>query len=85
MRERWIDDGNGLLSINTNTMHIHIQSRAKKNYCTISSNWHLYFWVKGQYGYMARIYCDFAGTMEEALNRAETMMSEIFESIREIM
>lgn len=85
MRERWVDDGQGLLSINTETMHIHIRSRAHKNYRTISSNWHLYFWVKGQYGYMARIYCDFAGTMEEALNRAETMMREMFESIQEIM
>lgn len=85
MRERWVDDGRGLLSINTETMHIHIRSRAHKNYRTISSNWHLYFWVKGQYGYMARIYCGFAGTMEEALNRAETMMREMFESIQEIM
>lgn len=85
MRERWIDDGNGLLSINTDTMHIHIQSRAKKNYHTISSNWNLCFWVKGKYGYMARIYCGFAGTMEEALNRAEIMMREMFESIREII
>lgn len=85
MRERWVDDGQGLLSINTETMHIHIRSRAHKNYRTISSNWHLYFWVKGQYAYMARIYCDFAGTMEEALNRAETMMREMFESIQEIM
>lgn len=85
MRERWVDDGRGLLSINTETMHIHIQSCAKKNYRTVSSSWRLYFWVKGQYGYMARIYCAFAGTMEEALNRAETMLKEMFESIQEIM
>ncbi len=85
MREHWVDDGRGLLSINTETMHIHIQSRARKNYRTIYSNWHLYFLVKGQYGYMARIYCDFAGTMEEALDRAETMMKEMFESIQEII
>lgn len=85
MRERWIDDGNGLLSINTDTMHIHIQSRAKKNYRIISSNWSLNFDVKGKYGYMARIYYTFAGTMEEALDRAEIMMREIFESIQEIL
>lgn len=85
MRERWVDDGRGLLSINTETMHVHIQSRARKNYRTISSNWRLAFWVKGQYGYMARIYCDFADTMEGAMNRAETMMREMFESIKEIM
>ena len=85
MRERWIDDGRGLLSINTDTMHIHIQSRAKKNYHTISSNWSLFFWVKGRYGYAVRIYCNFAGTMEEALDRAETMLKEIFESIQEIL
>lgn len=85
MRERWVDDGRGLLSINTDTMHISIQSRARKNYRTISSNWYLCFWVKGQYGYMARIYFNFAGTMEEALDRAETMLKEIFESIQEIM
>jgi hypothetical protein len=85
MRECWVDDGRGLLSINTETMHVHIQSRARKNYRITSSNWHLCFWVKGQYGYTARIYCDFADTMEGAMNRAETMMREMFESIKEIM
>jgi hypothetical protein len=34
---------------------------------------------------MARIYCTFVGTMEEAMNRAETMMLEMFESIQEIL
>ena len=85
MRERWIDNGRGLLSIETDTMYIHIQSRAQKNYRTISSNWSLFFWVKGQYGYEARIYNNFAGTMEEALDRAETLLKEIFESIQEIL
>ena len=85
MRERWIDHGRGLLSIETDTMYIHIQSRAQKNYRTISSNWSLFFWVKGQYGYAAQIYNNFAGTMEEALDRAETLLKEIFESIQEIL
>jgi hypothetical protein len=85
MRERWVDDGRGLLSINTNTMHISIRSRARKNYRTTLSHWTLYFWVKGQYGYMARIYDTFGGTLEEALDRAETMVKEMFESIQEII
>ena len=46
MRERWIDNGRGLLSIKTDTMYIHIQSRAQKNYHTISSNWSLFFMLK---------------------------------------
>ena len=85
MRERWIDDGRGLLSIDTDTMHIQIKSRAQKNYHTISSNWSLFFYVKGRYGYAVRIYDNFAGTMEEALDRAETLLKEIFESIQEIL
>ena len=85
MRERWIDNGRGLLSIDTDTMHIHIQSRAQKNYRTISSNWSLFFDVKGRYGHIVQIYYNFAGTMEEALDRAETMIREIFESIQEIL
>ena len=31
MRERWIDNGQGLLSIDTETMHIHIRRKEKKN------------------------------------------------------
>lgn len=85
MREHWIDNGRGLLSIDTDTMHISIQSHARKNYHINSSIWHLYFWVKGQYGYMARFCCTFGGTMEEALNRAETIIREMFESIQEIL
>ena len=85
MRERWIDDGRGSLSINTDTMRIRIRSRAIKNYHTISSNWSLFFCIKGRYGYMVQIYYQFAGTMEEALDRAETMIREMFESIQEIL
>ena len=85
MRERWIDNGRGLLSIKTDTMYIHIQSRAQKNYHTISSNWSLFFYVKGRYGYEARIYENFAGTMEAALDRAETLLKDIFKSIHEIL
>lgn len=85
MRERWVDNGRGILTISTDTLHIHIASRATKNYRHVHSNWRLYFYVKGEYGYMARIHCEFGGTMEEALNRAETMMKEMFESIQEIM
>ena len=85
MRERWVDDGNGTLTIQTETLTCRLYSRSRKNYHHICSNWSLSFYVKGQYGYMARIYCTFAGTMEEAINRAETMMLEMFESIQEII
>lgn len=85
MRERWVDDGRGTLKIQTETLTCCLYSKARKNYHHIQSNWSLNFYVKGQYGYMARIYYTFAGTMEEALNRAETMMREMFESIQEIM
>ena len=85
MRERWVDRGNGILTIETDTLRCQLSSRARKNYRHIESNWYLSFYVKGQFGYMARIYCDFADTMEGAMNRAETMMREMFESIQEIM
>lgn len=85
MRERWIDNGNGLLTIHTDTLHCQISSRARKNYRHVKSNWHLCFYVKGQYNYMAQIHCDFGDTMEGAMNRAETMMRELFESIQEII
>ena len=39
MRERWVDHNNGMLSIQTDTMNIRIDSRARKNYRTVSSNW----------------------------------------------
>ena len=85
MKERWIEDGRGSLSIDTDTMHIQIRSRAIKNYHTIFSNWSLFFCIKGRYGYMVQICYKFAGTMEEALDRAETMMREMFKSIQEIL
>lgn len=85
MRELWFDHGNGMLSIDTDTLHIHINSKARKNYRHVHSHWNLAFHVKGKYGYMARIWCDFADTMEGAMNRAETMMKEMFESIQEII
>lgn len=85
MRERWIDNGRGLLSINTDTMRINIRSRAIKNYHTISSNWSLVFCIKSRYGYIVPICYEFVGTMEEALDRAETLLKEIFESIQEIL
>lgn len=85
MRERWIDNGNGILTISTDTLHCQLVSKARKNYRHVQSSWNLYFYIKGKYGYMARIYCAFADTMEEAMNRAETMMRELFESIQEIM
>lgn len=37
MWEHWIDNGRGLLSIDTDTMHIGIQSHARKNYRINSS------------------------------------------------
>ena len=85
MRERWIDHGNGMIEIETDTLTCRLRSRATKNYRHIESNWDLYFYIKGQFGYMCRTYCGFADTMEGAMNRAETMMREMFESIREIM
>ena len=85
MRERWVDCGDGTLIIQTETLRCCLYSKARKNYHHIQSNWSLNFYIKGKYGYMARIYCTFAGTMEEAMNRAETMMLEMFESIQEIL
>ena len=85
MRERWVDHGDGTLIIQTETLRCCLYRKARKNYHHIQSNWSLNFYIKGKYGYMARIYYTFAGTMEEAINRAETMMLEMFESIREIM
>lgn len=85
MRERWIDYGDGTLIIQTETLTCCLYSKARKNYRHIQSSWSLNFYVKGKYGYMARIYCTFAGTMEEAMDRAETMMLEMFQSIQEIL
>ena len=85
MRERWVDDGNGTLRIQTETLTCCLYSKARKNYHHIYSNWSLNFYVKGEYGYMARIFYTFGGTIEEAMNRAETMMLEMFRSIQEII
>lgn len=85
MREKWVDHGDGTLIIQTETLRCCLYSKARKNYHHIQSNWSLNFCIKGKYGYMARIYCTFSGTMEEAMNRAETMMLEMFESIQEIL
>lgn len=85
MRERWVDDGNGTLMIRTETLTCCLYSRSRKNYHHICSSWSLNFYVKGEYGYMARIYYTFAGTIEEAIHRAETMMLEMFNSIQEII
>jgi hypothetical protein len=85
MRERWTDRGDGSLVIQTETLTCYLFSKARKNYHHIQSNWSLNFYIKGKYGYMARIYCTFVDTMEGAMNRAETMMHEMFESIQEII
>ena len=85
MREHWVDDGNGTLMIQTETLTCCLYSRSRKNYHHTCSSWSLNFYVKGEYGYMARIYYTFAGTIEEAINRAETMMLEMFNSIQEII
>ena len=85
MREKWVDRGDGTLIIQTETLRCYLHSKTKKNYHHIQSNWSLFFCIKGRYGYMVQICYKFAGTMEEALDRAETMMREMFESIQEIL
>lgn len=85
MRDLWIDNGNGILTIETNTLRCQLASKARKNYRHTQSNWSLYFVVKGRYGYMARIFDTFGDTMEGAMTRAETMMLEMFEAIQEII
>ena len=83
MRERWVDDGQGTLSIDTEKMHINITSRSYKNYRTNKSTWSLYFYVKRRY--IARFWDTFGGTLDEALQRAEEMMTAVYESIDEII
>ena len=83
MRNLWVDDGQGTLSINTEKMHIQITSRSPKNYRTKSSTWSLYFYVKRRY--IVRFWDTFGGTLEEAMQRAEEMMSAVYESIQEII
>lgn len=83
MRNLWVDNGQGVLSIDTETMHIQIVSRSYKNYRTQSSNWSLYFYVKRKY--IVRFFDTFGGTLEEAMQRAEDMMLAVYESIQEII
>ena len=83
MRNLWVDDGQGTLSINTEKMHIQITSRSHKNYRTKSSTWSLYFYVKCRY--IVRFWDTFGGTLEAAMQRAEEMMSAVYESIQEII
>ena len=84
MRERWVDDGQGLLTIHTDTVYLRLWSKAYKNYRHIHSNWTFSCAIKGQYGYVCRFYHEFGGTFDEALDRAETIMNEVFESFKEI-
>lgn len=83
MRNLWVDNGQGVLSIDTEKMHIQIASRSYKNYRTQSSNWSLYFYVKRKY--IVRFFDTFGGTLEEAMQRAEDMMLAVYESIQEII
>ncbi len=83
MRERWVDDGQGTLCIDTDKMHMQITSRSYRNYRTKSSTWSLYFYVKRRY--IVRFWDTFGGTLEEAMQRAEEMMSVVYESIQEII
>lgn len=83
MRDLWVDDGQGTLSIDTEKMHIQIVSRSYKNYRTQRSNWSLYFYVKRKY--IVRFFDTFGGTLEEAMQRAEEMMTAVYESIQEIL
>ena len=59
MRDKWVDSGDGILTINTPRLYIRLYSRARKNYRTIYSNWQLSVGVKGEYGYAVRFYYDF--------------------------
>ena len=85
MRERWVDSGDGILTINTPRLYIRLCSRARKNYRIIYSNWQLSVGVKGEYGYAVRFYYDFGGTLNDALERSEVIMRELFDAIQEVM
>ena len=85
MRELWIDHGNGVLTIDTNTIRVRLRSQARKNYRNTHSNWRFFFACKGQYGYACMFSYDFGGTLDEALERVETIVKELFESIQEII
>lgn len=85
MRERWVDNNNGILAIDTDTMYLRLWSRAHKNYRNVHSNWTFTCAIKGQYGYACRFHYEFGGTLNEALERAETIIREASESLREIL
>ena len=85
MRERWVDHGGGCFRLNTDTVHLCLYSRASKNYRTIHSNWTLTCFIKGQYGRACTFQHEFGGTFDEAFERVETIVREIFESIQEII
>ena len=85
MRDLWVDRGDGSLVIQTETLYIEIYGKARKNYHHVHSNWSMCFRVKGKYGWAARFWDTFGGTINEAMTRAETIVTEMFESIKEIM
>lgn len=85
MRERWVDHGEGLFVIETDTVRLSLWSRAPKNYRTIHSHWNFRCLIKGRYGYACNFYHDFGGTFNEAFERAETIIREMFESVQEII
>ena len=85
MRDKWVDSGDGTLTINTPRLYIRLYSRARKNYRTIYSNWQLSVCVKGEYGYAVKFYHDFGGTFNDALERTEVIIRELFESIQEVI
>lgn len=83
MRERWTDNGRGILYIETEKLYIQISSKASKNYRVVESNWTLSFFLKTNYAF--RIYTDFRGTLEEAMGKAEAMVYGLYESTKEII
>jgi hypothetical protein len=85
MRDLWVDSGDGVLLIQTDTLYVRLISKASKNYHTAHSNWTLVFMRKGKYGYAARFFYQFGGTIDEALERAEVILRETYESIDEIL
>lgn len=85
MRDLWIDNGQGILSIDTDTLYIRLISKAKKNYRIIHSNWKFIFYHKCRYGYVCHWYYGFGGTIDEALDRAEIIIREAFEGIKKVI
>lgn len=85
MRELLTDNGSGTLYVQTDKLHIRLYSKARKNYHTTHSNWTLYCAFRGQYGYACTFHYEFGGTFDEALDRVETILLEIKETLLEIM